>query len=389
MKKQLKNYIFLELVILIALCITPSLACAQAEQGNVITNQIQATDFSAIQQKIDEATAQYSNQLDNINIKEITSALGSGKFSWHPMDILKSLSMLLFGEVRANLSLMLKIIALALITSLLTTLQASFGKKSGACDIAFYACYIVIISLSITVFKNASGDALRFIDLTGNFITIFTPLLMLSLAGAGHVISVSVVQPTIIISTQIIVFIIKNYLLPLAFCTIALNIASNISCNFKLNNLIKLFENIIKWSLGIMLTVFVGLISIQTMVAPNLDALTARTAKYAVGTFVPVVGSVLSDSIGLVFTYGNAIKTAVGMGGLISLLLICVIPLIKCMVQMGIMQFSAAVIEPIADSRLVNAITGMRSGLTLIFIMMITLTIMFLINITIVTNMKI
>lgn len=46
-----------------------------------------------------------------------------------------------------------------------------------------------------------------------------------------------------------------------------------------------------------MLTIFVGLLSLEGTLSSSVDGLTAKTAKVAISNFIPVVGKVLGDSI--------------------------------------------------------------------------------------------
>ena len=52
--------------------------------------------------------------------------------------------------------------------------------------------------------------------------------------------------------------------------------------------------------MGGLLTIFLGIISIQGATAAVTDGVTIRTAKYLTGNFVPVVGRMFSDAADMV-----------------------------------------------------------------------------------------
>ena len=49
--------------------------------------------------------------------------------------------------------------------------------------------------------------------------------------------------------------------------------------------------------LGIFLTIFVGIVSLEGTLSSSVDGITAKTAKAAVSSFIPVVGKVLGDAV--------------------------------------------------------------------------------------------
>lgn len=80
----------------------------------------------------------------------------------------------------------------------------------------------------------------------------------------------------------------------------------------------KTVKSVVSWGLGLLLTLFVGLLSLQTMVASGSDTVAAKTAKFLIGSFVPVVGSALSDAFIATQGYLRLLKTAVGAFGALA-----------------------------------------------------------------------
>lgn len=115
---------------------------------------------------------------------------------------------------------------------------------------------------------------------------------------------------------------------------------------------------------------------IQGLSSSMADGVISRTAKYTVGAFLPVVGGLLSDSIDAVIGASLLIKGAVGTYGLIAIVLIVAMPLIKLLSLIIIYRFAAAVVEPIADKRIVNCISDVATSVTYIFAVLACVTVM-------------
>ena len=98
-----------------------------------------------------------------------------------------------------------------------------------------------------------------------------------------------------------------------------------------------------------MLTIFVGLLSLEGTLSSSVDGLTAKTAKAAVSNFIPVVGKVLGDSIDTVLGCASILKNAVGIVGVVIIIGICVMPILKLAALTIIYHLGAALCQPIAD----------------------------------------
>lgn len=51
------------------------------------------------------------------------------------------------------------------------------------------------------------------------------------------------------------------------------------------------------------MTAFVGIMTVRGITSKSIDEVTAKTAKFAVDNFVPVVGKSLSDAVATVAGY--------------------------------------------------------------------------------------
>ena len=108
------------------------------------------------------------------------------------------------------------------------------------------------------------------------------------------------------------------------------------------------------WLLGIILTIFVGVVSLEGTLASSVDGITAKTAKTVVSSAIPVVGKILGDAVDTVLGCGIVLKNAVGIVGVIIVIGICVIPIIKLSILFLSYKLLAIVSEPIADKNIVG-----------------------------------
>ena len=106
--------------------------------------------------------------------------------------------------------------------------------------------------------------------------------------------------------------------------------------------------------MGIILTIFVGVVSLEGTLASSVDGITAKTAKTVVSSAIPVVGKILGDAVDTVLGCGVVLKNAIGIVGVIIVIGICIMPIIKLTILFLSYKLLAVVSEPIADKKIVE-----------------------------------
>ena len=134
------------------------------------------------------------------------------------------------------------------------------------------------------------------------------------------------------------------------------------------------------------MTVFIGVITLRSIAARTIDEVTIKTAKFAVDNFIPVVGKCLSDAISTVAGYSLLLKNAISGLGLVIILIIVILPIIKLLIMAFLYKVTAALIEPISDSRIVDCINSVGDSIILLMSCVISVSIMFFIMVAIVAS---
>lgn len=140
--------------------------------------------------------------------------------------------------------------------------------------------------------------------------------------------------------------------------------------------------------MGIVLTIFVGVLSLEGSLTSSVDGITAKTAKAAVSNFIPVVGKILGDAVDTVIGCSNILKNAVGIVGVIVVIGICLMPIIKLAILTITYYVTSAVIQPIADDKIVSLLSGMGDTFKVLLGMLIAVAVMLIIGITLVVKIS-
>ena len=127
----------------------------------------------------------------------------------------------------------------------------------------------------------------------------------------------------------------------------------------QIGKLSKFLKSGITWFLGLVITIFVSILSLEGTLTSNVDGLTAKGIKTATSTFVPVVGKALGDSVDMVLGSTSLLKNSIGIVGMFVVIGICAMPIIKLSILTITYHFASAVCEPLADKKIVGLLEQM------------------------------
>lgn len=243
-------------------------------------------------------------------------------------------------------------------------------------------CSMVIVGISINNFRTTYTLAIDSVTTMANTMGILMPIIIGILIATGSITSGTILSPMIIGSITGTAFILKTFILPALFAATVLSLINCLTEKDYVNKLSKLLRNASVAVTGLLLVVLTGIISIQGLLTDTSDGLLLNTAKFSLSNFIPIVGGFTSDTVELFLRCMSSIKSVVGVFGIILILLLLLSPLLKVLVIAVIYKITAALAEPITDSKIAASLSDMGSCMisigsimfftALLFIMFIT-----------------
>lgn len=203
------------------------------------------------------------------------------------------------------------------------------------------------------------------------------------LVSSGNFASGGALQPILVMVVQVSATIIKNVLIPLIVLSTIISIVDNVSDKIQITRFSAFLKHITQWSLGIILTVFVAIVSLQGSLGAVVDGVTSKTAKFAINTFIPVAGKYLADAADTVIGCTLLIKNAVGVAILIGIIGICLIPIVEMLAVILIYRVTCVLLEPLAEDRIIKCVGEVASSMTYILGTVASVAFMFLITVTV------
>lgn len=355
-----------------------------AQMSNVdetVNEQLQSLPTQSLEQFWQRLQQDYGGYLPNGSGQSLIHAvMTSGGFNVN--GLVNGLLRYFFAEVFDNAELLGGILLLAVLAAMLESLQSAFERQTVS-EVAYAMIFLVLLVMAIGSFTEAVGYARHAIQSMNDFMLATVPLVVALLAASGALASAAFFQPVLLFSVHLISNVVFLVVFPLIFFAAVLDIVSALSPRYKLTRLAGLLRTIGVASLGLALSAFIGVTSVQGLGKGIADGVALRTAKFTVSTFVPVIGKAVADASETVVSASLLVKNAVGIAGLVVIACIALFPALKILALSFIYNGSAALMQPLGDTPMVSCLAALGKSLILVFASVAAVALMFFLAICI------
>lgn len=299
----------------------------------------------------------------------------------------KRILSLLGKEVLSGIRAVLTILVIVMIHSILKSISESLENENIA-KLIYYVQYILIITVVMTNFSEIITMVRETCTNLVGFMNLLVPLLISLMLYTGSITTSGVLEPIILFMINFMGNIIQNVILPFVLIFASLVIISKISDKVQIDKIAKFFKSGIVWFLGIVLTIFVGVVSLEGTLSSSVDGITAKTTKAIVSSAIPVVGKILGDAVDTVLGCGIILKNAVGLLGVIIVIGICIMPVIKLTILTIAYKLLSGICEPIADTKIVGLLDQIEDIFKILLAILCSISVMLIIGTTLVIKMS-
>ena len=349
----------------------------EEELDQAIDDQLGDLDFSELEDILNGSEGG-SELFGGMSFFDKLVSIINGDFANDSSSVWEAILNLIFDGVLTFLPVIATIIAVSILGGMMQNLKPSFGKKSVG-SIIHFVTYGVVIILTFSI-------VMRMITLTSNTLTSIKsqmdavfPILLTMLTAVGGNVSVSVYQPAMALLSSFVINIFTMILLPLFLISTVLALVSNLSNNVKLDKLIGFMRSLFKWIVGIVFTVFIGFAAVQGITAGSIDGLSIKTAKFAIKSYIPLVGSYISDGFYILLASSSLIKNAIGAAGLLLLAGTLLSPILELVIFMLALKLMAGIIEPLGDGKIASFVSTLSKNMSLLISMLVAVSFMYMI----------
>lgn len=217
-----------------------------------------------------------------------------------------------------------------------------------------------------------------------DFMTAFTPVfagIVITGGNAGTGISYYTAVYALV---SIVMQVTGNVLLPVLSMCLALAVSDAVSPSVNMGGILRFFKSLVTWSLGFLMTIFLGVLSVQGIVRSAADTFTTKTARFVVSNFVPFVGGAVSDAYSTVLGSLRILRSTTGFVGIAAVCILFLPVLIELVLCRFAVSGAAAVSELFAADTITRLLRGIEVTLQMTLAVLICFTVMFLVAIALV-----
>lgn len=300
------------------------------------------------------------------------TAIAKGELTLSFQQVMDALTSRLIQAAKTSLFRLTRLIAPALVWSLLRRLTIRSGE-AGQVVCQLWVC--VFLTQDLTDHIRLCTDAVNRMSegMQGLF-----PLLLTAMAAVGGSSGSALMQPAIVAAASAMTGVINGVTVPLATAAAILTMLCHLGDGLRLERLAAFAQQCATWTLGICFTVFIGVLTTRAVTAAAIDGVTLRTAKYAIGSLIPVVGGLFADTVDTLIGSGMLVQGALGVTGLLLIGSYALGPLCQTLASAMLYKLASALMQPVSDGPLARCIHDFGRILMLLFIIQLCAAAMFL-----------
>lgn len=344
------------------------------ELSDTILDQMNNIDLSELDKYFDSL----GTIPEGKDIYTVVVDLLNGRYDGDYDSIIQYLFSTLLVKIKDMLPTMVALVAIAIFCGVMQNLRSGFSSE-GVSDVIFFACFscvVLMLSKSVIGFYNETKST---IENLSSLSAATSPIILTLMTAVGANVSASVYTPTVAFLAGTIMNLALTVLLPMIGTIAIFSTVSSLTGNLNLTKFADCANSIVKWIIGITITVFTLFMSVQGITSATFDGVSIKAAKYTISNSIPIVGGLLRDGFDIVVAGSVLIKNAVGVSVIIALFYTIVAPITGMIAFSLLLKIVCAVSESVSDARISNVCNVMSKFVTYLIAITLMVGLMFFI----------
>lgn len=220
------------------------------------------------------------------------------------------------------------IMAVIMIAAFIESMEDSMSNKSLSKIFG-----VICVMVSVGIISGAVSDSLKTaaeaLNSGGTFMIGYVPVFAGITASSGSVTSAVSYNMLLLLVAETAVQLSGELIIPVLSICMAMGIVESINPDFHLSGITEAVKNVVTFVLGFVMTIFIGLLSLQSIVGASADTLGVKAAKFMVSNCIPVVGGAIADTYATVKSSLGLLRGGAGFFGIAAIFLIILPPILE------------------------------------------------------------
>lgn len=354
-----KILFFLALIGVFCSCGNLSLKAGQAGESYV-EEMMDGEEYAALERTVEKIL-----HAEKFSLTDYIRRVLSGESAFSLSDFTASITRGIFGQMDELKKDFVQLLALVLLTSVFNGFAKAF-RDGQVAESGYYVSYLLLFSMLASGYLSMSSVAENTLNTLLEFMKVFVPVFCGTIAFAAGSITSQSAAAGLFMLLAAVDYVLISLLLPVIHLYMMTVLANHLAKEEPLGKMTGLLAKGVRFALKAALSVVAAASTMLGFITPAADAL-KRGSIIKVSEMIPGLGNLFRGVAQTLCGAGNLIKNAVGTGGMIVIILICIVPLGRVLLVSICYRMGAAVVEPVADRRIVNCLTDAAEGITMLF----------------------
>jgi len=358
---MMKKIIVLLIMIFITAAMPLSVYAQEIDVEEIYEEQLEASGALELAESLPDNTREILREM------EIDPENGADWSIENLFDVIKKMIGDSIAETAGMFGMLLALIIMSSVTGRL-------AECSGSSTTPKVVQIIITAGVSIaaaTPIAEYIAEAASAVETCCGFDMVFIPVYSVIAAASGKAVSASKYSVIMMSVLEMVSVAVNTVVLPLLRGILAVALTSSLAPTIKFSSVIALLEKYMKWILGFMAVLVVGVMGLGVIASGAMDEITAKTARFVISSTVPLVGSAMSDALSSVAGCVSLLRTSVGGFGMIAMAFILLPPLIKGTLWNLCFNFCAIAADMLdvkVVKNLMQSISGVLSVMTAVLV---------------------
>lgn len=346
------------------------------KQEDIYNSQYELSGADAL---IDELPKEVREQLEDIGV---TSPSWQQLNSLSFFDIFSSIINTAQEKSITPLNCVVKIMGVIMLVALIDSVKSTIASSSLASvlnSVAVLAVSIILIRpISQTIYYSANV-----IKISSDFMLIFVPIMVAIMLAMGQSTQGAGNYTLVMSAGTVVSQISENILVPLLNTFMGMSIVSGISQKVNLNGFCELINKIVKWVLTFTMSVFTAILTMQSFISSSADSAGTKATRFAINSFVPLVGGALSEAYQTVRSCMGMLKSGVGVFAILATGTVYLPSIISCVLWLMSINISIALADVFNMGQIIKLLKGVATVINVLIAILLCCMMIFIVSSTI------
>lgn len=293
-----------------------------------------------------------------------------------PQSFLEQLGAAVRDSALEPLRVLACLIAIVAISAALETARSG-GAADGVLSVVISLCVVSVAAPPVLTLTKDMADA---ITASGSFMLLYVPVISGLMIASGKAAGGSMYSGVMIFVSSALMQLTVRVIVPLLKCVISLSLVSSACDKVRLSGVIELFRKASRFILTFCMSLFVAFLTMRTIVAAAADSLGDRAVKFAVSSFVPLVGGALSDAYQTVISCVNVLRSGVGAAAIAAVFAIFLPAALRCVLWQAVLAAGCAVCGLFGLSRVSELLSQLSAAVSVMFAVLMCTMVIYIIS---------